>query len=163
MVEQMENMNEIQEEICRLDEEEKENEIFEKFLSAIDNVVRSALGNNEKTDDLVQELIITYLEIHNGIYEEKNLTIDEQERRSKVKLMAIDEKRRRDYGKKKVAYEIARKAEIEDNRRKGLKLFPYNENEGDKEERKKIDKTVETHEERMKRLLRTRMGTKTEV
>ncbi len=158
MVEQMENMNEIQEEICRLDEEEKENEIFEKFLSAIDNVVRSALGNNEKTEDLIQELTITFLEIRNGIHKEKELSPEDQRHRSRVRGLAIDELKRRDYGKDREAYEIARKKEVDDNRKKGLKLFPYNEREGAGEV-KKAEK--ETHEQRVERLLRSRKETET--
>ncbi len=158
----MENtMNEVQEEICRMEKEEKEDEIFEKFLNSTDYIVRGTLGNNEKADDLIQELTITYLEIHNGIHKEKELSPEDQRRRSKVRESAIREKKHRDYLKDGVEQRLKREADNEFSRKKALGHFDDNK-DGDEEESKKELKK-ETAEEITKRLLRTRTGIKTEA
>ena len=140
---------EIQEEICKIEAENKNKEIL---LNVIDKVVRRIIKDENKANYLIQRLVTAFLEITEGNNKEEKLSVEKERRRLKVRTLAIREKKHNKYVQEKLDFRKA--MEIENKRNKKIALETL---ERLKEGKEKKEKKVETFDELMERLLRTRM------
>ncbi len=126
----------IKEEIDQIDVRLEAQIIFKELLNEIDRIVRGVIINDEeKANEIIKEIIISFLEISEGNYKEEKLSYVEKFERSRIQAAANREKSMRDYIKNKRQWKADINKRIEFNKR----LLDIN-----KKERKRNETLKET-------------------
>ena len=110
--------NEIENNIDRIDVRLEAQIIFKELLNEIDRIVRGVIINDEeKANEIIKEIIISFLEISEGNYKEEKLSYVEKFERSRIQAAANREKGMRDYIKNKRQWKADINKRIEFNKR----------------------------------------------
>ncbi len=133
---------EIENEIDRIDIRIEAQKVFKELLNSIDGIVREEINDEEKADELIKEIIISFLEISEGNYKEKKVSREESLKRSRVKESAHREKRMRDYIKQKRDWKATINAKSELNKK--IRLLDEKEKKYNETPKEIIDRLMVT-------------------